>query len=130
MIIVVFTGFTIIVYTQKNIPSIVFLILRLLFFCILTYFVYTKAHWMFILLVSLIYTVITVNPSNIDNDYHVWIASESRNQKKEDFLNPEFLQLNENNFGKVKVNKFPNDSDINFKIQKEIDTKRMNYQCL
>ena len=85
---------------------------------------------MFILLVSLIYTVITVNPSNIDNDYHVWIASESRNQKKEDFLNPEFLQLNENNFGKVKVNKFPNDSDINFKIQKEIDTKRMNYQCL
>ena len=130
MIIVVFTGFTIIVYTQKNIPSIVFLILRLLFFCILTYFVYTKAHWMFILLVSLIYTVITVNPSNIDNDYYVWIASESRNQKKEDFSNPEFFQLNENNFGKVKVNKFPNDSDINFKIQKEIDTKRMNYQCL
>lgn len=130
MIIVVFTGFTIIVYTQKNIPSIVFLILRLLFFCILTYFVYTKAHWMFILLVSLIYTVITVNPSSIDNDYYVWIASESRNQKKEDFSNPEFLQLNENNFGKVKVNKFPNDSDINFRIQKEIDTKRMNYQCL
>ena len=118
MIIVVFTGFTIIVYTQKNIPSIVFLILRLLFFCILTYFVYTKAHWMFILLVSLIYTVSTVNSSNIDNDYYVWIASESRNQKKEDFSNPEFLQLNENNFGKVKVNKFPNNSDINFKIQK------------
>ena len=130
MIIIVFTGFTIIVYTQKNIPSIVFLILRLLFFCILTYFVYTKAHWMFILLVSLIYTVITVKPSSIDNDYYVWIASESRNQKKEDFSNPEFLQLNENNFGKVKVNKFPNNSDINFRIQKEIDTKRMNYQCL
>ena len=78
----------------------------------------------------MIYTVLVVKPSNIDNDYYTWIASGVRNRRKEYFTNPEFLQLNDKNYGKVKVNQFPSDSDINFRIQKEIDKKRMNYQCL